>query len=360
MLQGPGDDGLPAASASAAPAAASSQSDVALMLAMIVRASKRMANLVDELLDVSSVQAGHFSIQKAPCQISELLSDVREAFVQSARDKDIALRVEGPESDATLFCDRDRIFRVLANVMGNAVKFTPAKGAVILRAEVRADEVRFTISDDGPGISPERLPHVFERFWQAEETARKGRGLGLYIAKGIVLAHGGRIWAESDGQGARFVVALPHGSSEVAVSRVRDRAQREPEIGDDAVLVVDDDRDTRDLLCKILGDEGYRVVRKADGQTALDYLREWGRRPCLVLLDVRMPTMDGWECLSELKRTAEFADIPVVCISSADSRAQASAMGVAFLEKPVRAEQLLEAVKQYEMRSSGVRYTAPS
>jgi signal transduction histidine kinase len=108
-----------------------------------------------------------------------------------------------------LEADSERIFRVLSNLLGNAIKFTPEGGTITLRAAPRGDELMITVIDTGPGIAPDHLPHVFERYWQARPASQAGAGLGLYIARGIVEAHGGRIWAESSAGGARLIFTLP-------------------------------------------------------------------------------------------------------------------------------------------------------
>jgi signal transduction histidine kinase len=117
---------------------------------------------------------------------------------------------EGPDTPLIVAFDHDRIVQVLSNLLGNAMKFTPRKGSIDLHLERRGDQVEFVVRDSGPGIHPDVLPHVFERFWQVDVNTRRGLGLGLYICEKIVQAHGGRIWVESDfGHGATFRFTLP-------------------------------------------------------------------------------------------------------------------------------------------------------
>jgi len=108
-----------------------------------------------------------------------------------------------------LEADPERIFRVLSNLLGNAIKFTPDGGTITIRTERRDDNLSISVADTGPGIAPDHLPHVFERYWKAQSTSQPGSGLGLYIASGIVEAHGGKIWAESSAAGAKFTFTLP-------------------------------------------------------------------------------------------------------------------------------------------------------
>lgn len=173
------------------------------------RSAERMDRLIRDLLDVASIEAGRFLIEKKP-QSAALL--VRDAFEAQGRASAKGLRIESefPEGDRLVDCDADRIGQVLANLIGNAIKFIDAGGTVTVRVEPRNDEIQFSVTDSGPGIPAPDLPHVFDRFWQAQKTAHMGSGLGLSIAKGIVEAHGGRIGVESEvGAGSRFYFTLP-------------------------------------------------------------------------------------------------------------------------------------------------------
>ena len=133
-----------------------------------------------------------------------------ELFDQQARPRQITIVCETDPQIREVFADRERLCQVLSNLMGNAVKFTPDRGRVVLRARRRAGEIQISIEDTGPGILAENLPYIFDRFWQADRKSRSGTGLGLPIAKSIVEAHGGRIWVESTlGHGSTFHFTLP-------------------------------------------------------------------------------------------------------------------------------------------------------
>ena len=143
------------------------------------------------------------------CDVRALTQDAVRAVQPLAQHKGIGLEAHLPGAGVLVHCDRRRVLQVFANVLGNAIKFT-AEGKVLVEVSVSEREVCFAVSDTGAGISPEHLPHLFERYWQAPEGERSGAGLGLYIARGIVEAHGGRIWADtSHGKGARISFTLP-------------------------------------------------------------------------------------------------------------------------------------------------------
>jgi signal transduction histidine kinase len=127
-----------------------------------------------------------------------------------AISKGLQLKSELPTDLYAVFVDRHRILQVFANLIGNAIKFTPSGGTITVRAEQFEEDIQFSVEDTGPGIPKEEIPHLFDRFWQARKTARLGTGLGLFIVKGIVEGHGGRIWVESElGVGSRFHFTLP-------------------------------------------------------------------------------------------------------------------------------------------------------
>ena len=184
----------------------------------IERAGNRMNRLIRDLLDFAAIQAGHLSVSSHPREVGTLIREVLDALEPLAAAKTIKLVDGTPQSAGlTISCDHDRVIQLFSNVVGNAVKFTPEGGTVVLRAEPDDAMVRFAVADNGPGIALEELPYVFDRYYQARRRNRDGIGLGLSIARGIVDAHGGRIWVESptaarDGEakgGTTFFFTLP-------------------------------------------------------------------------------------------------------------------------------------------------------
>jgi PAS domain S-box-containing protein len=179
-------------------------------LTLIRRASGRMNQMVQDLMDVSSIEAGRFSLNTVEQDVSAMVKEAEALLRPLAEEKSVSFECRVEENLTVLRIDTHRILRVVSNLVGNAIKFTPGGGKVTLTAERAGDEVRFTVVDTGPGIPPEHLSHVFDRYWQARAGDRRGAGLGLAIAKGIVEAHGGRMWAESPaGRGAVFVFTVP-------------------------------------------------------------------------------------------------------------------------------------------------------
>lgn len=176
----------------------------------IRRFTDQMERMIQDILDVNKIELGHFGVETKPVDALDLARDAIEDFGESARAKDIQLEFHREKEPLWVQADRGQAQRVLSNLLGNAIKFTQKGGKVVLTVTHDEKFAKFEVSDTGPGISPDLLPHVFNRYWQAKETARKGTGLGLAIAKGIVEAHGGRIWVESVvGQGSRFSFTFP-------------------------------------------------------------------------------------------------------------------------------------------------------
>jgi chemotaxis family two-component system sensor kinase Cph1 len=179
------------------------------LVATTERAVARMNGLIHDLLDLAQIESGRFDLAPSPCAASRLVADAVAMLAPIAEAKGVRLAWRG-DGEAWVLADAERVFQVLSNLLGNAIKFTPAGGSVTVGLHAEPAAVRFAVRDTGPGIPAIELAHVFDRYWQARRGRSAGSGLGLYIAKGIVDAHGGRLWAESVvGAGATFSFTLP-------------------------------------------------------------------------------------------------------------------------------------------------------
>ncbi|HEX6266535.1 MAG TPA: HAMP domain-containing sensor histidine kinase [Burkholderiales bacterium] len=176
----------------------------------IHRSADSMKRLVDDLLDAARIESGRFALEPAPQRLLPIVEDAVESGRLAAGARRIRIDLEAPEGEHVVHCDRQRLTQVLANLIGNAVKFSPEGARVELRLREEGAWLRIDVRDWGPGIAEEHLPHVFTRYWQATDTAHLGTGLGLFIARNIVESHGGRIGVESRlGEGSTFSVRLP-------------------------------------------------------------------------------------------------------------------------------------------------------
>ena len=174
------------------------------------RAVERMQRLIDDLLEIARIDAGTLKVERQPVDLVALIEETCEQCRVLANEKKLRIVTDLVAGLGTIEADRHRLAQVLANLLGNAIKFTPEEGAIFVGASATASEVVLTVSDTGPGIPSEQVAHIFDRFWQAPGAQRRGIGLGLAIVKGIVDAHGGAITVDSEvGRGTTFCVSLP-------------------------------------------------------------------------------------------------------------------------------------------------------
>jgi signal transduction histidine kinase/ActR/RegA family two-component response regulator len=314
---------------------------------MIERSARRMDRLLHDLHDFATIQTGHLSIEQTIEPVADMVAEVLESARAVAGKRPILAQTDGVGAGVRLRVDRERFLQICANLIGNALKFTPEPGVVLFEASVEGSEARFAVQDTGCGIAPDELPYVFQKHWRARTAARGGIGLGLFIARALVMEHGGRIWAESQpGKGSRFTFTLPLGEKEETVDNKR-------------ILVVDDDAELRREIGEVLAAEGHPVAFAADGRKALAYLRSHPR-PSLVLLDMMMPVMDGWEFFATVRADPELADLPIVVLSCLD-RPENDLMhhaGARFLKKPIQLDKLFDTLKS--LRPGGDDVAAPT
>jgi len=298
----------------------------------IMRAAQRAEHLIRDLLDINAIESGHFSIEKQELDSTSTILSAVESQHGLAASSSVILATDLSPALPAIDADEERILEVLENLLGNAVKFTPAGGSVTVGASARAAEVTIWVQDNGPGLSPEQQTHLFDRFWQGTKGDRRGAGLGLTICRAIVEAHGGRIWAQSNaGEGTTVFFTIP----------TRGRAPRRHGTEVVNILLVDDRPENLLSLKAILERPDYRLHTAASGEEALSLtLRE---SFALALVDVAMPGMDGFEVAIHLKELARSRDIPIIFITAFGDDPEEvhkaySAGGADYLVKPLDAE----------------------
>lgn len=302
----------------------------------IQRASRRMSRIIDDLLDVTQLESGRLSVVATNLSAQDLLAEIFDTQAALCEARSLELRQSVPADVLVARGDRARLLQVLENLVGNAMKFTAA-GTITVGAKRAGGEALFWVADTGAGISEEARTHLFDRFWQASPGRRAGAGLGLAIAKGIVEAHGGRLWVESEqGKGSTFFFTVPVAEDAPAA------ADSEP-----TVLIAGDDPDLREALVATLRQHGYGVVVATNGKEALDRLRGTPH-PKLAILDLSMPVVDGWEVLEAREHDPGLRSVPVIVVSGQhDVADRVAAMHASFVPKPVSADLLLSAVVRH-------------
>jgi signal transduction histidine kinase/DNA-binding response OmpR family regulator len=310
-------------------------------------AGRQLLQLIDEVLDISRLEAGRITIHPESVDLHLFLPELASEHRALAAQHHNRLEMEMDPLVGSLWVDRVRLRQVLTHLLTNALKFTQY-GVITLAAEIRDGDVRFSVRDTGPGMTPEALNHALEAFTQVDERpSRKhgGAGLGLALCKGLIELMGGRLEAESAlGKGSRFSFQLP--ITEIQPSERRKR-QPLPQLPRKAkALVVDDDPLMRDALTRALTKEGFWVGTAADGREGLELSRSL--RPDLITLDLRMEGMDGYQVLQTLKSDPELKDIPVILISMLDERSKGFALGATeVMQKPVSPDVLAQVLDRF-------------
>ena len=366
----------------------------------------RLLKLINDLLDLVRLESGRMEVKREPLEVAEFVKGLASSARQVANDKRLRLETFVDPALGSILADRDKLEKVVLNLLFNALKFTPAGGRVELRAEKQGEELVLLVADTGMGISEKNLPHVFDRFWQADGSSKRkyqGVGIGLALVKELVEIHGGRVTVESlEGQGTTFTVRLPYQkadpvqtpqpdaaspaspeapapgvtvTSEEWLANLYRRAELFPALtplqeslrpldtrGNGSlptILVADDEPDMLRFLKSQLSSH-YRVLEAVDGQQAIEKASQF--LPDLILLDMMMPEKDGLQACREIREHTPTQSIPVILLTArADEETKLSALSCGasdFLTKPfsttelhVRIKNLVES-HQYQRKVS--------
>ena len=298
------------------PSASLDPAEVAQFHRIIDAQTDRMRDLISDLLDVARIQTGSLSVSPVPADLAALVDEAKSTFLSGGGRNNI--RIELPPGLPVVIADRRRIVQVIGNLLSNASRHSPTSSVIRILAEREDPYVRVSVIDEGRGIDADSMPHLFRKFsrFDAEDSAGD-TGLGLAICKGIVEAHGGRIWAESDGPGlgARFTFTLPADGE--AGTLVREEtpsaAVRSPRSGTDRprILAVDDDPQTLRYVRDVLSKAGYAVTVTADPEEVSRLVEE--EEPSLVLLDLMLPGSNGIELMEVVQA---MANAPIIFLSA--------------------------------------------
>ncbi|MBI4651301.1 response regulator [Candidatus Desantisbacteria bacterium] len=329
-------------------------------LKIITSEGERLARLINNVLDLAKIEAGKLEWKMEPVKIEDICNTAIYATSSLADEKKLEIKFIPDECMPKVNVDKDRLIQVATNLLSNAIKFTNS-GSVTFIVKKFKDHVEIRVIDTGIGIKPEDISKVFEKFKQLGEgdtisDRPKGTGLGLTICKEIIEAHGGKIWVESEyGKGSNFIFTLP---VIMEASSAEEKIEYVPIAGNifldkiskiqkgHLILVVDDEAHIRTLLRQQLEDEGYRVIEACDGNEAILKTRE--EKPDLIICDVLMPGLSGFDILTILKSNKETANIPILIHSVFEDKEKGFRLGADdYITKSVNAaEKLIKSVSE--------------
>lgn len=334
-------------------------------IGIIVSEGERLTELINDVLDIAKLEAGKVEWRMETHSVGEIIERATAATASLFEQKGIELVKDIPAGLPNLKGDKDRLIQVVINLISNAVKFTD-QGSVTCRARDTGKDIIISVIDTGSGISDENREKVFEKFKQAGDTLTgkpKGTGLGLAICKQIVSYHGGRIWAESElGKGSVFSFTIPVDKKinvrmidkEILIKQFREQMVNvapAPPGGKKIILVVDDDTNIRALLRQELEAVGYCVREARNGFEAIKEVKE--ERPDLIILDVMMPNMNGFDVAAVLRNDPGTMEIPIVILSIMEDLDRGLRIGIdRYYTKPVNTDHLLEGIGALVSRGS--------
>jgi signal transduction histidine kinase len=344
---------------------------------VIARNAAAQGAIIDELLDVSRIVTGKLKLEKKPLDLACVIDAAIDAVRPAAEAKEIKIVTAIDSNGRLILGEAVRLQQVVWNLLSNAVKFTPKQGRIDVELKTAGKNLQVVISDTGEGIEPGFLPHIFERFRQADSSSKRthgGLGLGLSIVRSLVEMHGGEVHADSEGKGkgATFTFTLPimalaeleettAGSVDVNAQLLADRSKgpaakdlRPDLLSGLKVLAVDDQQDTRELIIVALENYGAEVRASDSAFAALEMIREW--RPHVVVSDIGLPEIDGYEFIRQLRELEGDGErIPAIAVTGyagiVDESKALDAGYALHLSKPIELSKLAAAIAKLSRRT---------
>jgi CheY-like chemotaxis protein len=327
-------------------------------LGVVISEGERLTNLINDVLDLAKIESGKMEWEMKPIFLQDVIQRAISSTSALFDQKNLNLEKIVPSDLPVISGDQDKLIQVMINLLSNAVKFTD-KGKVTVDAYKDNGQIIVEIQDTGIGISEDDKHKVFEKFRQAGDTLTdkpKGTGLGLPICREIIERHGGIIWMNSEhGVGSTFFFSMPilgdaSSIKPIQLESIVDSLKKQisnsvlkENTKTSTILVVDDDTPIRSLLKQELTDAGYKVTEAANGKAALDIVRV--TKPDLILLDVMMPEINGFDVAAVLKNDPDTMDIPIIILSIVEDKERGLQIGVdRYLTKPIDTVELFRAV----------------
>jgi len=322
-------------------------------LEKIQDAGKHLLNLINDILDLSKIEAGKMDVLLEEFDVAALILEVASVIQPLMAKNANTLVVDCAPDLGTMRSDQTKLRQNLFNLLSNAAKFTD-RGQIVLTARriLQGDDdwLEFKVSDTGIGMTADLIGRLFQAFAQAEASTSRnygGTGLGLAITKHFCRMLGGDVAVESTpGQGSTFTILLPATARDAKAEITKHSTRSATEHARGTVLIVDDEKATHDLLQRELSDAGYDVVHAAGGREGLKLAKQ--ARPDVITLDIIMPDLDGWSVLKTLKADPELCDIPVILVTIMRDRDLGFALGAAdYITKPIDREVLLRVLGRH-------------
>ena len=304
------------------------------LLSATLESIDRLARLVTDLLDVSKIEAGKIQLKRNSVDLCQVVKNVCHDYENQVSEKGILMNMDLPEEALKLYVDADKITQIFTNLVSNAVRYVEKGEEIRIRLEDKEDVVECRVSDTGIGIAEENIHKVFskfEQFGRVNGPGYKGTGLGLVIAKGLVEKHGGEIWVESElGKGTTFGFTLE-------------------KVSFPKILIVDDDSSVVHILKRFLSVDNYRSIEACNGEEAIVKARE--ENPSLIVLDMNLPGMSGYEVIGRLKQDKRTEKVPILISSGYEVNKEQlekvnSHEAIPIVNKPMKSEELLEKVRE--------------
>jgi signal transduction histidine kinase/CheY-like chemotaxis protein len=337
-------------------------------LNIINEETDRLTRLINDILNITKIEEKKIDLERKRIDVSQIIDKSVLAHRSHAQEKRIEIEIDIQKDVPEVWADEDAVMQVLANLLNNAIKYTPEGGKIqVSTAGSLPDprlsgEVEIRVKDAGIGIPSEHLERVFEKFYRIDRPAvvgETGTGLGLYFSRYIVERHDGRIWAESnEGKGSTFAFTLPvAGTSEMVGEssysiQASDLLRYSKKVRENiSILVVDDEKKVRNFLRYYMEEEGFEVYEAENGSIALELARR--KKPRVILLDTVMPGMDGYDVMEALNENEATKHIPVIVLSGSENSKVAMELGaVSYLVKPLERKTLIKAVGEILSRTA--------
>ena len=337
------------------------------IITVVKEQGNNQLGLIEDLLDLTRIESGEYRLNKQAFVPDSLISKAVENFRPEYEAKEITVTVDAEEDMPTVYWDFHKMLQVFQNLLDNALKFTPPGGKIHLSVSAKSDFIEMRVIDNGIGIPRDRLDQIFERFYQVDSSSTRrygGSGLGLSIVREIVVAHHGKVFVESDeNKGTSFLILMPVG--EPGKPRYPDALGPESEITGikmapkghgEMILVVDDDEAFLKMMKLILPREGYNISFTSDSTKAVHYAKK--HSVDLIILDLMMPAIDGYEVCRVIRKDDEIGDTPIMVVSAAGGKEVARKVYEAgandYITKPFDQQDLLYRLSQL-LEKSGKR-----